>query len=235
MTAKDFIIGSKLEIKLLDNLYQKSDHLYVSQLLDVIDENNIIAACPIHESRLVFIPDGAKVEVFIIQEKKGLFSFVGTVVSKSNKDNIAFMKIRVETEIKRFQRRQFFRLSCLLDVRYRILSDVYQEYSPVPDNNKQNQEYMSAITSDLSGSGVCIITDTALPEGSLVELQIKLDNDTVVTAEGNVIRSFKDDFRKSKYINGIQFVQLSKADRDLIIKFLFNLQRKLLKKGFDNE
>jgi c-di-GMP-binding flagellar brake protein YcgR len=237
MNAKNMIIGSKIEIRLFDNLYQKSDYVYVSQLLDIIDEKNIIAAYPIHESRLLFIPNGAKVEVVIIQKKHGLFSFIGTVVSKSNKDNVASMQIQIETEIIKIQRREFFRLTCFLDVRYRILSDPSQENNPESGSSKTSQEFMKAMTSDLSGSGVCIITDTALPEGSLIELEIKLDDVTTVKAAGNIIRSYRDENqRKTKFKNGIHFVGLSKADRDQIIKYLFNLQRELLKKGLhDNK
>jgi len=58
-------IGSRLELELASNLGDKS-YTYVSQLMGVIDEKNIVLAAPIHGSRVIFIPANAKLKVVFL-------------------------------------------------------------------------------------------------------------------------------------------------------------------------
>jgi len=231
MNAMDFKIGTKLEFSLIHSTGQKSDFSHVSQLLDIVDESNIVMACPIHGSQLVPIPVGTKIEVVFIHEKRSVISFEGTVTGRSDKDNVAAMQVHIESEISRIQRRQFFRLECLLDVQYRLLSDDSEDISNFNNEDSGKKvEYKKAVTSDLSGSGVCIVTDESIPKDSIIEICIFLDEKNVVKAIARLIRSSAVQIEKgTKYKNGLHFVNISKTDRNRIIKYVFAQQRKLLK------
>lgn len=238
MEIKDLKIGAKLEIHLIDKFGKNAGYNYTSLLLDIVDESNIIIAYPMRKSRLVFIPTESRVEIVLSHKNHGLLVFEGTVTARSDKENLAALHIKVDTELQRIQRRQYFRLICYLDVAYRLLDDKNIENGrELANNNKQQKnedlKYKKAVSSDLSGSGICIVTDEKLSVGSNIEVLISLDGRTSVKAICRVIRSLMDENNsKTRYKTGMHFVEISKHDRDLIIKYLFNLQRELIKKGF---
>jgi c-di-GMP-binding flagellar brake protein YcgR len=82
---------------------------------------------------------------------------------------------------------------------------------------------------DISGGGIQIKTKLKLKEGDQIKISfkklIKLDK----LIKGKIVRKRKENFEVYKY--GIEFIDISDRNREMIIQWIFNLQRKLRQKG----
>jgi c-di-GMP-binding flagellar brake protein YcgR len=233
MKLTELKIGSRLEVELLSNQGESKVFLYVSQLLEVIDPENVVIATPIANSRNVFLPLGYRVRVMLLHSVYGLVGFKGVIANKGMRDNIAVLFLQVEGGLESIQRRKYFRLDCLLSTEYRVCPEKSEAMN---EADTSEPSYKKAITKNLSGSGMCIVTDEEIQYGTNLELILSISEQVKVKVAAAVMRcSCLETSRHVKYEIGLHFTELSKSAQESIIKYIFDQQRILLKKGLINK
>lgn len=222
MTPQDIQIGTRLELEFLNRNGEKTGNTYVSQLLEQLVDNCMVISAPIFEARLTFIPLQAQLRLTLMHHKYGLLGFTVLVTGKEFRGNIAVLIVQPESELVKIQRRTHYRLDCLADVLVWL-----GEKDPNADSNAA----FKAFTKNISGSGVCIVTEADIPKGSKVEIELSLVGSVRVIAKCIVIRNTRFEVKKSKsYEIGLHFTDISQKDQDSLIKYIFEQQRVYLKK-----
>lgn len=222
--------GQRLEFELLNDQNQKAGYVYVSQFIDTVDSSNIIIAAPIHENRLIFIPLHAKIRVIFIHDSLGLHTFTGTVSGKEKMDNVAVLYVHIDSPLEKIQRRENFRLDCVLHLRYAVcppLSD-----SETGKGADTDYTFKTAVSKNLSISGICMIANEPIPKDAILQLSLKLPEEDVIETTGRITRITIHKIGKNiKYELGIAFKDLKPSHKAIITRYIFEQQRLLLKKG----
>lgn len=122
-------------------------------------------------------------------------------------------------DIKKVQLRAFVRLDIGLSVSLKIL-----EGEDIVDLGM-------AITRNISGGGLCLITKQALKAGTKVFLVIELDKTSLISVAGEVVRSEKQNDDTPFYVVGVKYEDIIERDRSQIIKFIFQKQIEIKRKG----
>ena len=149
--------------------------------------------------------------------------FTATVEAKEIRGNLSILKVNARSELEKIQRRQHYRVDCLLPAEYKVLSTT--------SVNLESKAFSKTTVKNISGSGACIVTEVNIPEKSVLELQVHLDSGISIKAICIILRNQTIEVKKAKsYELGLHFVDISKKDQDAIIKFAFEQQRLLLKK-----
>lgn len=229
-TKLDAKIGTKFEIELIDSLGGKIGSTYTSQLLDIRDDEHIVIASPIHESRLLLIPSGSTIRCTFLHYKLGLLAFMATVVNKEKLGNIIAINVAITSKIAKIQRRDHYRLDCMLDVKYRLLSDE----TPVKgaDEFVEIPEYKNAYTKNISGRGACIIVDEPIERGTCLHIQISLEDGHFMETKCVAVRCVRvEEIEHSKYSVGLFFIDISHREQDAVIRYIFEKQKQLLKRN----
>ena len=132
------------------------------------------------------------------------------------------MKIQTLSQINKIQRREFFRFEANLPIRYRIFESA---------NSKSNQEFIEAVTRDISGGGLCIRLIEPVEMDKYIECELILS--TKVKFIGKVVRLTEYDtlHGQYKYEIGVSYKNIDEPMREKIISYIFQEQRRLLKKG----
>jgi c-di-GMP-binding flagellar brake protein YcgR len=134
----------------------------------------------------------------------------------------------MEGTFERLQRRKYFRLDCFLNASYRILPEEMQG----EDTPKEQSAAKKTISRNLSGNGAGIVTEEELPKGTRLETEIKLTESSTIKVICKVVRCIlMEGVKGKKYDIGLYFTHVSAKDQELLIKFIFDQQRLLLKKG----
>lgn len=228
MDKVDLAVGTKIELELVDKHGQKIGQTYISQVLDVADDKNILIAAPIHESRLTFILSGTNIRIVFLHNVHGLLSFTGVITKKEMMGNLAGFYVKRNDEFKKIQRRQYFRFDCILDVKYCKHPNESENKIYCFDNGS---EYKRGITKDISGCGACIITDEEIPKGELLAVEIALTNEAKLNTVSKIIRCQRiEGLKEKKFQLGLYFNHISHKDQDVLVKFIFDQERLLLKK-----
>lgn len=211
------VIGDKIEIK---ETKTKANNRYISQILDIIDDNIYIISGPIQKSALIPFHVGSLIEITYFREDKGRFVFKAKIIEREYK-NIYKLKIEKISCITKLQERNYYRLSVNLDIQkiYNLKLD---------GNNEEVTE--RCIAKDISGGGIRVFCNLKHSVGDKVKLNIST-TDFCITALGMVIRIQEIENDNFKFSLGIKFTEIEDEDRERLIKYIFEQQRKLRKKG----
>ena len=115
-------------------------------------------------------------------------------------------------------------MNCELEADYRVI-----ETLPIEDTG--HETYTKTVTRDISGGGVCLVTDEKFSAGTLLEAFLKLDRK--IRFVGVVARSIPiREKGKLLYETGIEFKIIENKDRERVISYVFETQREQLKKGW---
>lgn len=197
-------VGEKIEIHYKNNEYK-------SQILD-FTKNNIIVSGPIHKNSIVPIHKDKIITIMYTLENRGRYWFKAKVISNSL-DNIYKLVIKRINDIKREQEREYYRLNKVIDIKILI-----------------EDEIIKGLSEDISGNGLKLLSNKKFEENQTFDICFSLlDNN--LSIKGKIVRSEISIDKSYNYIYGIEFVGIDKSTRDNIIKFIFNEQRKLRKKG----
>ncbi len=228
MEFTDLAIGTKLELEPCGENEKRPEHSLVSEFEWLVDQNAVMVAAPIHEGVIYPLHLGTAMNVYFIK-KNGfeyeLFAFKATVTAREMQENLALLKLTIGGGIDRVQRRKYYRLGCSIPVRFRVVGSMN-------DQANENIPFRSTIASNLSGGGLCLLLEEKMEVGELIECEISPEENKVIKFYGKVIRYQKSELdTKLKYEAGIVYIKINNNDREAVVKFIFNEQRKLRKKG----
>jgi len=221
MNYNELSIGLKLELQLFAKDGKKMYRSFASELEWVEDNNIIHIAAPIYEGRVYPVLVGTEIAVSFIKDNN-FYEFTAKVIDRESKNNLAMLKVQALSNIVKIQRREFFRIDINLPVKYRVIDSV---------DMKSNEEYIETITRDLSGGGLCMRLKEPIEIDKYLDCELFISNK--VKFIGKVVRLIKYDVLHGpyKYEIGVSFEKIDDAVREKIISYIFQEQRKLLKKG----
>lgn len=238
MNYTDLATGTRLEIIRLDNERPDGRQLaaaglapvYVSQLLEPAQDRQLLIAVPISGFRLIPWEPGCRMKVTFIQKTRGIWTFTACLLRQRENNRVAAWEIAAEDDLSRLQRREWYRLPCSLDLSCRPT----RAESAAATVEKPDICY-SAITRDISGGGLAIVTEMPVQESAEVEITLNLDNQKPIVAHGRVVRVGEtgNPAQQSRLIT-LQFTDIAARDQNDLIKFVLrrqvNLQRQLREK-----
>ncbi|RCX15533.1 c-di-GMP-binding flagellar brake protein YcgR [Anaerobacterium chartisolvens] len=232
MKITDLEPGIKLEMELYDRDGKAMEPILISEFEWAEDDGFAVIAAPIHEGIIYPVHTGTVIDIFFgykLNNARGMnmYKLRARVRGRRVVDNIALLEIIPEGEIEKIQRRQYFRFSCSTAVYYRALV-----LSGKEETADGGEEYKRALAVDLSGCGMRMLTVERLEYGTFLEIEIKLNDNISLKLPGKVVRVTPIENNDSfKYEEGIWFKKIDSKHREEIIRYIFQEQRKLRKKG----
>ena len=217
--------GTKIELELFNKLGETVKPVLVSQYEWMENTNTAIIDAPIQAGTVYPVRIDTLMYVYFIH-KGDLYRFKAKVLDRGLRENLALLKIGVCSDIERIQRRQFYRFECTLPIRFRMVD------SFDPGLNVKIP-FKNAVTEDISGGGLCVILgDDKLTADELIECELQLEEKSTIRFFGKVVRANAlEPGDRYKYRAGIRFKKIEDRDREIIISYIFQQQRKLRKKG----
>lgn len=207
---------------------------YVSMLQNIFSNGDLEIDMPVYQRRLILLSNGSRHQLFF-HSGKVFYVATGEVVDRYKSDNRYYLRIELKTQPERFQRREYFRCDCLLDVQFH---DITEQEATSPYVNTILDEYRlkdtsmemaQAIALDISGGGMRIVSRSYNEEGSYKRFVFSLPIDGKskrFNVAGVVLSNHLQEDSKIKYENRIKFVSLTELEREEIIRYIFESERK---------
>jgi c-di-GMP-binding flagellar brake protein YcgR len=225
MDASKFKIGTKLEIEIPEINNNASSSNYSSQLIDIIDEKTISISAPMYEGRFKYLTIGLDLYVYFLNDNQDLLSFKAIVKGHRKNGPIEAFDITIHSEVKKIQRRRFYRLDEAVSCKYTIISEQLISIDNL-DFSAANADLINAFTKNVSGSGCCLVLDKPLDAGTVLDITFDLQAATSIRVLAQVIRSIP---HNKKFEVGLNFLKIAPRDLDILTKFIFEKQRLILK------
>lgn len=142
------------------------------------------------------------------------------------RDPMPILRLAVPETWERTQVREFFRVPAALDAQVRIIDRVGDE----GDGTPWNTDWMAAQTRDISAGGCQLVLRTPLSRGDTVELVVELP-DHQMNLRAVVRRCEPDPELLNHFVIGVSFTNMDEEDRQHLLRFAFQRQIELRKKG----
>ena len=232
------LLGTKIELRrsagrILEEMDESPS--YVSQVLDRDEEDNVMIAMPISEGHIIPLEVGSVLWAYFYTNK-GIYRSRCKIISRGKEGNIFVAGITLLGELEKFQRREYYRLNCLIDVDVTVLNgqEVIQYSEKQEFDGELSGHKTQGVIVDISGGGLRFISDEKYEKNTYVFLTFKVPflggGIREFNILGRVVLSLNADNELSRYDNRVQFKVISKEVREDLIKFIFDEQRRMRKK-----
>ena len=213
-------IGDKVSV-----LIDKQE--YVSKILRFTDDGIIIYKTVFNGLELTFIDDKYYDMIFYV--KDCLFKAKVVLSDIYKEDGIDVVELDMMSELERYQRREYYRIDYYCNIEYKIL-EVYNENGEM---ERHSGTWCKAKLSNISGGGMKFNSDTGIPTAKRVFLKFALGEGKARTAYSclaNVVLISKKDVGKIIYEYRVSFSDIDESERENIVKFVFEEERKMRRK-----
>ncbi len=211
MDTGAFQIGSRAIIK---KKVRRDDSEFTTQIQNV-EGDKIRILTPMYKSALIRLHPETRIELSVFSGSK-FYQFDAEVIDSMVEDNLYYTDIKVTSTIRKIERRDYFRVEAMKDILVRKKDD------------KSPKDYSRGITIDLSGGGVQFSSTQVFSEGTVIEMKIDIDGEEL-QLEGEILRrQAQEGLGSYKYT--VKFLDLNKLTQDIIVKFVFKIQREKLSK-----
>ncbi len=213
---------------------------YTSSLVQVLSDYELKITVPIYQSKLVQLNEG---DVYTVQfyTASGFYQCKCVIKGIMKEGNIYVAKIRTVSPLEKYQRRQYFRMNCIIAVKYAKLTDYQvQLYRSLKANPSESRKKIIMQQIELE--------DIRMREGTMLDIsggglrfnsleEYKKDDVLIVIPEIPEITSQipfllcrevlvrQVGFSSEAYENKLQFIEISNEEREKIITYIFALER----------
>ena len=207
-------INDLLQVQLTEDRNAATHHSRIND----ISEGKLIIAWPTHGGiRLIVHRD--QILLFHFLRDDVPHEFTG-LVDEMNATGIPQLTIIPSSAITRIQRRQNFRIKCMLPVE--IIGSLQN-----PPNDSVPSPSIRTTTSDLSASGMSIRYSKPIPENSLVEVKLGLpDNAPAIRIPCRVVYADSPAESQIRYRTGLSYLAISESERARIVRYVYRSQLK---------
>lgn len=213
------------------NEIEKKTHR--SQIMEIISDDRIEIAMPMEKGRLVLLPIDKEFDLFFYTDR-GLYQCFGRVINRFKRNSMYLLVVELTSNLRKYQRREFYRFSCSLELDTRNLTD---DEMKLLEENKMTiiagLPLKKGIIADISGGGLRFLASEQYEVGSLVMCRWHLAIEGEVkeyTLIGRVLYAEELDARKGEYEHRLQYTNVNKKEQEEIIRFIFEEERKSRKR-----
>lgn len=200
-----------LEVEYIDN---DDNYHCLNSYIKSVDDDFILISPPQKNNLSYNLADGQAISI-IFKTENGIFSADSNVMSKQL-DSISGVKISFPLNSQLTERREFVRAPLNLDV----------EILKYADNTYLTLESFHIMTRNISGSGLCYISDKPLGNYYDIHCKIRLEKDKEpIKVRCDHIYSKKVKIHNDKaYLTALSFAGIPEEDSSKIVKECFKYQ-----------
>lgn len=217
-TNIQFKVNSKCEILIEDKVYKSS--------IQDLGKDYIGISIPISNGQYAPLNENDKVTVIYYNENN-LYGFNTSVMGRKV-DIIPIILLKPPKNVKKIQRRKFFRVNLFKDVEY---LKVDKNISDITANKltKDLKAFTKAIMLDLSGGGFRLKTKEAIRATDRFMIKIPLEHEDIFVLS-DCIRVFRDT-DTNLYVSGFSLFNVDGKVQDKLIAYIFAVMREQMKKS----
>lgn len=205
-----------LELKVNSRIEVIVDEKSYKALIIDIEDDNIKINIPVCNDEYLMLYKDDKIEINSYLDDGKCFNYYCNVISKGKDNNVIYYKLTLPYDVRRVQRRNFFRVNLLEEVTYKnITNKTEKEIEELP--------YKSGIMIDLSGGGLKVKTKEKLKGNDIIVMRIKMTG-IEVKLKGQIVRI--EASMDNNFLYGVKFLDITEMESDKIIRELFEIMRK---------
>lgn len=233
MLSKFIEPGFRVELQSIGRLNEENNEaakkVYSSKVYDIISDDRMEITMPMEQTKLILLPVDGEYDMVIYGQQP--YQCFVRIIDRYKSNNVYILVVELTSNLRKYQRRNYYRFSCALDMHSRVL--VEEEVKAV----EQNATYVltpglplkHSVIVDISGGGLRFVSGQRYEPGSLIYCNYQLvtgDNSRECEVVGKILSAKELENKSGNYEHRVQYVNLDVDDRERIIKYIFEEERK---------
>jgi len=235
----DYILpGNKIEIQAVERVKPANSNetkkVYTSQVRDIMSDDQIEIYMPFEKTKVILLPIDAEFDLYFYTPA-GLFQCFAKVKDRYKDGNQFVLLMELTSNLRKFQRREYYRLSCALEMNSRPLEK--EEIDSMDGDSDvvlvPGIPLKRSVVVDISGGGLRFISSYKYEADSYICCKYNLIIDGVskeYTLISKVLVVKELENRPGVFEHRAQYVDINTYEREEIIRFIFEEERKQRKR-----
>lgn len=240
--------GTKLELKKVRHVETVPEVNYVSRFLYQKSVDEAVVEMPVKAGVMVPLEPGESYQVCFFTSK-GLYQCQSQVIDRYYEDSLPVAVLKLRSEFEKLQRRQYYRMECLLQLEYATVTEdalrtmvlqkgalgekiVKKDGADVGEQSVKVRYYPGTIL-DISGGGIRFNSEHAAENGDFVAIHVAFADPqlhSLHTLFAKVLTVIPVQNRSGVFEHRVEFVSITNAERERIIRYIFLEERKRRKR-----
>ena len=236
MLSKFVSPGDKIELQSVERGMeeQADEKLYYSSVYDIVSEDTMEIIMPMEQTKLVLLPVDSEYDL-VVYSGSGLYQCFVRIIDRYKSNNVYILVVELISNLRKYQRREFYRFSCALEMCARNLEkeEIEALEDKIPYVLQPGLPLKRSVIVDISGGGLRFMSSQKYEPDSLLYCSYSLlkskgcKNYEVI---GRVLAVKELENKPGIYEHRVQYYDLDVETREEIIKFIFEEERKERKK-----
>ncbi len=233
MLSKYVEPGSRLEIQAVERVkfsdISEKKKVYESQVYDIISEDRLEITMPMEKSKLILLPVDVEYDIYFYTNA-GLYQCFGRVIDRYKNNTVYILLLELSSNLRKFQRREYYRFSCALEMNSRPLEK--EEIEKLEQRGWELSPGLPlarSVVVDISGGGLRFIANYKYDPDILIYCKYHLvieGKNKEYTLIGKVLSIRELENRPGVYEHRVQYIDIDTEEREEIIRFIFDEERK---------
>ncbi|MCM1143210.1 MAG: flagellar brake protein [Blautia sp.] len=234
--SKYIVPGNRLQLQQI--VRHKSDgnsvqKTYDSQVIDILSDDRIEISMPFEKTKLVLLPVDGEYNLFFYTSN-GLYQCSARVIDRYKNSNVFSVLMDLTSNLRKYQRREYYRFSCALEMNSRTLQEEEIEtMDEGADALVPELPLQRSVIVDISGGGLRFVANYKYEAESLILCKYNLwvnGESKEFSLFGKVLSVKQVENRPGIYEHRVQYVNMDNDNREEIIKYIFDAERVALQK-----
>lgn len=209
--------------------------VYSTKISSITSDDSMELLMPMEQTKLILLPVDEEYNM-VIYTSSGLYQCFVRVDDRYKSGSLYLVSVELVSNLRKYQRREFFRFSCALEMCSRTLEEA--EMDAIEQNHpiflQPGKPLKRSVIVDISGGGIRFMSNQKYEKGSMLYISynlIKGDLRKQYEVVGKVLSVHEIENRPGTYEHRVQYVNMDEAVREDIIKFIFEEERRTRRKG----
>lgn len=238
MLSRLLLPGDKVELQAVERLREEGAEedrkVYYSQVYDIISEDRMEIIMPMEKTRLILLPVDSVYDV-VFYTSGALYQCFARIIDRYKSNNVYILVLELTSNLRKHQRRDYYRFSCALDMCARPL--IEDEMKAI---EQKESLYLTpglplkrSVIVDISGGGLRFIADQEYEKDSMIYCTYNLllnGENKEYSLIGKILNVRPVENKRGVYEHRVQYVDLEVEKREEIIRYIFQEERKNRKK-----
>ncbi len=238
MLSKFIAAGDKIELQAVDkgrgNVGEISQKIYYSNVHDILSEDSLEIVMPMEQTKLILLPVDSEYDM-VFYGASGLYQCFARIIDRYKSNNVYILVVELTSNLRRYQRREYYRFSCALEMCARNLveEEVQAIENKVPYTLQPGLPLKRSVIVDISGGGLRFMSNQRYELESLLYCSYHL----IVGGErkryeiiGKVLSVKELQNKPGTFEHRVQYYNVDVETREAIIKYIFEEERRSRKR-----
>jgi len=238
MLSKFIAAGDKIELQAVDkgrgSVGEISQKIYYSKVHDILSEDSLEIVMPMEQTKLILLPVDSEYDM-VFYGASGLYQCFARIIDRYKSNNVYILVVELTSNLRRYQRREYYRFSCALEMCARNLveEEVQAIENKVPYTLQPGLPLKRSVIVDISGGGLRFMSNQRYEPESLLYCSYHL----IVGGErkryeiiGKVLSVKELQNKPGTFEHRVQYYNVDVETREAIIRYIFEEERRSRKR-----